>query len=222
MKFIKRYAFAFFFALVFTAPSFGAATKVVHSIVKGTYAEIIALTGDYSSQQGFASDYGVGQGLAMHWNGSAWKLSTAQQLLGLQHTAVSCDADTLEKTLFTLAVPPMGVNTQLLIRTTWTITNSANTKTLKVKMGATTVYSNNLTTIATDIHDVFIRNRNATNAQIMGFGNSAVYGTGTGAIQTAAVETNAGFTLTITGQKDTSGEVLTLQSVDVFIIGGGT
>jgi hypothetical protein len=194
----------------------------VHSIVKGTYAEIIALTGDYSGQQGYASDYGIGQGLLLFWNGSAWKLSTAQQLVGLQHTALSCDADTNEKTLFTLAIPPMGVNTQLLVRMVWTLTNSANNKTIKVKLGATTLYSNNLTTSATDVRDIFIRNRAATNAQVMGFGNSALYGNGTGAVQTSAVEMNAGASMTVTCQKASSGEVQTLESVDVFIIGGGS
>lgn len=189
---------------------------------RDTYANILASTGHYVGEEAYASDFGIGRGLELYWNGSAWKLSTAQQLLGFQHTAVSCDADTNEKTLFSLAVPNMGPNTQLLIRSVWSMTNSANTKTLKAKMGATTVYSNNLTTSQTDVRDLFIRNRNATNVQVMGFGNSALYGNGTGAVQTAAVETNAGFTLTITGTKANAGETLTLESVDVFIIGGGS
>lgn len=189
---------------------------------RDTYTNILASTGHYVGEESYASDFGIGRGLGLYWNGTTWKLSTAQQLLGLQHTAVACDADTNEKTLYTLAIPPMGPNTQVIVRTIWSMTNSANNKIIKMKAGATTVYSNTLTTIATDVRDIFFRNRNATNAQITGFGNSAMYGTGTGAVQTWTVETNAGFTLTLTGQKASAGEALTLESVDVFIVGGGT
>lgn len=192
------------------------------SIQRNTYAGLIATTGDYAGQEGYATDYSLGRGLALYWNGSAWKLSTAQQLMGLQHTAVSCDADTNEKTLFTIAIPPMGPNTQLMLRAMWTMTNSANNKTVKWKFGGTTVYSNNLTTSAIDVRDWFFKNRNATNAQILGYGNAGVYGSGTATLSTSTVETNAGGSLTITGQKANSGETLTLESIDVFIIGGGS
>lgn len=189
---------------------------------RDTHANILASTGHYVGEEAYANDYGIGRGLELYWNGSAWKLSTAQQLMGIQHTAVSCDADTNEKTLYTVNIPPMGPNSQLMIRTMWSFTNSANNKTVKWKFGGTTVYSNNVTTSAIDVRDWFFRNRNATNAQVLGYGNSGVYGVGTATLATSAIETNAGGALTITGQKANSGEVLTLESVDVFIIGGGS
>lgn len=194
----------------------------MNASLRDTYTNILAATGHYIGEEAYASDYGIGRGLSLYWNGSAWKLSTAQQLVGLQHTAVSCDADTNEKILYTLTIPPMGPNTQIMIRTMWSFTSSANNKTMKWKFNGTAIYTNNFTTSSIDVRDWFFKNRNATNAQALGYNNANIYGNSGATFSTSAVETNAGGTLTITGQKANSGEAMTLECVDVFIIGGGT
>lgn len=180
-------------------------------------------TGEYVGQRKQLTNYGVGNGLVMEWlAAAAWGYLPQAQLLACQHTPVSCDANALEKVLFSCNVPPLRGNDQLLIRLGWTYTNSANNKTEKLKLGGSTVYNQSFTTTAGDVRDLFVRNRGATNAQILGFGNATVYGSGSQAPTTAALETNAGGLLEVTGQKTSGGEAMTLEFADVHIIGGGT
>lgn len=179
-------------------------------------------TGEYVGHRKQLTDYGVGNGLVKEWNGAAWCFLPTVQLLACQHTAVSCDPDsTAEKVLFTCNVPPMRSNDQLLIRLGWSYTNSANNKTEKLKLGGSTVYSQPFTTTAGDVRDLFIRNRGATNAQVLGFANASVYGSTSQAPATAALETNAGGTLQVTGTKASGSETMTLEFADVHLVGGG-
>jgi len=143
------------------------------------------------------------------------------RILGASAAAVSCAADTAENTLATIAVPAgaMGPNGSLLITTLWSYTNSANNKTLRINFGGTAYLSNVATTTVAVQTLVMIRNRGVTNLQV-GFTNAtfSAIGTTTGTLTTSSVDTTSAQSLTITGQKASAGETLTLESYLVELI----
>lgn len=146
------------------------------------------------------------------------------QIAGQSSAAVSCGADTNEDTLATITIPAnaLGANGRLRITTIWTTTNSGNNKTTRVRYsGASgTQYGLNvLTTTATAVEMRLIGNRNATNSQVGGMpGGTGGWGTSATAVSTSAVDTTAATTVVITGQKASSGEVLTLESYLVELL----
>lgn len=128
--------------------------------------------------------------------------------LARQTQKLSWTGDTTEKVLLTVTVPPMGINSYLEISSLFTYPNSANSKVMRVRLGGiggSVIMQVNATTTAsaTDVNRKVL-NRGATNSQVIT--NSQVYsGTSTGAVNTTAVETNAGTTLVFTVQNVTSG-----------------
>jgi len=190
---------------------------------RATYAAVVASTGVSVDQTKFVTDYGLGAGLdpQMRWTGTKWVWIPQLQLIGRQYAAQTVPGDTNEATLFTCNIPPLGANDALLLRVGWTLTNSANSKTERLKLDATTMYSNAFAAgAATDVRDYFIRNRNATNSQIMGPTNNQLYGQSTAAVGTAAFQTSAASVLTLTGQKASGGEVMTMEWAELFLLGG--
>lgn len=147
------------------------------------------------------------------------------KILGMSGTAASCAANTSENTLASVTIPAgsMGPNGALRVTTVWTMTNSANNKTIAVKLGGTsgTAFCNLTlgTGIASARYEHFIANAGATNSQI-GFvaANTVGFGTAAGANVTASIDTTAATTLVITGTKASSGETLTLLNYLVELI----
>lgn len=143
------------------------------------------------------------------------------RILGQSGAAVSGAADTAENTLATVSVPAgsMGVNGVVRVTSLWSYTNSANNKTLRVDFGGFDFLSNAATTTVGTQTLTLIRNRNATNSQV-GFTNATfgAIGTTTGTATTCAVDTTAAVSLTLTGQKASAGETLTLESYTVELL----
>jgi len=143
------------------------------------------------------------------------------RVLGVSGAAVSCAADTAENTLATVTIPAgvMGTNGVLRVTTLWSYTNSANNKTLRINFGGTAYLSNVATTTVAVQALVMIRNRGVTNSQV-GFTNAtfSAIGTTTGTLTTSSVDTTSAQSLTITGQKASAGETLTLESYLVELI----
>ncbi|HEY2068285.1 MAG TPA: hypothetical protein VGG48_01925 [Rhizomicrobium sp.] len=135
--------------------------------------------------------------------------------------AVSAGADTTEDTLATITIPAnaMGANGCLDIDTIWTITNGANTKTLRIRFsgGSGSAYLNVApTTSAGGTWRTKICNANATNSQIGGMaGASFGNGAGTAALITGSADTTASQTVVITGLKASSGDTLMLDQYTV-------
>lgn len=148
-------------------------------------------------------------------------VASAASVLAANAVAVSGAADTVENTLATISIPggSMGPNGQLRVTAIFTVTNSANAKTLRLKLAGTTMSSVQVTTIATQLSFALIANRNATNSQVA---NNAfnMRADSSGAVVTAAIDTSATQSLTITGQKALAGETLTLESYTVEVIYG--
>lgn len=206
-----------------------AVTKQNHSIIRGTLAELIIVSGDYVGQQGFANDYGVGEGLEYKWNGSSWYLAPRWQILKLQRTVANGPADTNENILFTYTLPKLGVNDMLRVEHFWTIAGTAVAKTVKVNLGASgagtglSVDLQNGTTNSTGNMITGIRNMGAANAQKWYSNNKAVFGLNSGSLQGTTRDTGtAGVVLTVTATKALGTETMNLEYCDLHVFGGGS
>lgn len=146
------------------------------------------------------------------------------RVLGASAIAASNAADTAELALATITVPAgiMGLNGILRISTEWSYTSSANNKLLKVRFSGIsgTAFNSAVATTQTGGHAVtMIANRNSAASQV---GSSALFTNNSGIIATATttdtVNTAAATTISITGQKASAGETLTLESYLVELI----
>lgn len=135
--------------------------------------------------------------------------------------AVSHTGDAAEFTLATIPIPAgtLGANGQLRLWTVWSVTNSANNKILRARVGATAIQSVTLTTTLTAQLYYALYNRGVTNSQV-GFVNftSSPFGTNTNAVNTYALDFSQAQTLTITGQLANSGETVALEAYCVEVL----
>jgi len=151
--------------------------------------------------------------------------SQAFRLLCTSAVAATAPADTEENTLATCTVPAnaMGLNGQLHIVTSYSYTNSANDKTVRVRFsgGAGTIFSSDLeTTSVSHTYLTMISNRGATNSQVGSVSGAQTnpYAASGGALVTAAVDTTAATTVVITCQKETGAESCVLEKLSVELI----
>lgn len=150
-------------------------------------------------------------------------------VLGQSTAAASGTAVATEEARATITVPKaiLGRYGRLKIHTSWSYTNSANNKTMRVRYSTITGTAfTDLTSTTTDSARVNteIANNAATNSQ-KGAAPASVNGWTVGtaaALPTAAVDNDtADTTVVISGQKATAGETLTLESYIVEAIAGG-
>lgn len=173
---------------------------------------------------GTAPTNNAGTGTYLGWAPSS--STTAAFVLAQSAVAVSNTATTSEEALATVAIPAraIGPNGRLRITTTWTVTNSANTKTMRVRLGGlsgTAFMVSAQTAIVAEKTMTEIANRNSASSQV-GFisTNTSGFGTGTGSNVTGTINTAVAQDLVITGQKASSGETLTLESYLVEVLPG--
>lgn len=134
----------------------------------------------------------------------------------------SCAANTTENVLATITVPAntLGLNGSVEILTTWSMTNSANAKTTRVRFSGaagTEFQSRVITTQVSSQQVTSISNAGAANAQRgMGLGSPG-NGETTNAIVSGSVDTTVDTTIVISGQKASSGETLTLVKYRIVV-----
>lgn len=138
-------------------------------------------------------------------------------VIGASGASVSVSGVTTEETLATISVPggAMGANGVIQIFTSFSVTNSSNNKTLRIRIGGisgTEFFNLVLTTNASSGRFTTIANQNSASAQtgLVSVSNANGVGSGTLAAPTATVNTASNFDIVITGQKASSGETLTL------------
>lgn len=125
------------------------------------------------------------------------------KLFAGQHVPVSVTGTAAETTLFSTVIPggTIGPNGRLDILALASQTNLTNLKTLKIKFGGVVFWNTQLGAYLSAQVPVFIRNRNAQNAQVSGVlnsGNPWGYSSAAG-VFTAAVDTSIDQTLAVTG-----------------------
>lgn len=140
----------------------------------------------------------------------------------LQSGAAATLTGTLAETvLATLTVPAgwLGANGSAeLADALWSMTNNANSKTLRARLGGIggfAFWSQAVTTSASARGMGRVQNANATNAQKAYSGAS--FGNSASAILTGAIDTSVAQTIVITGQLANAGDTLTLESLLIRI-----
>jgi hypothetical protein len=166
------------------------------------------------------TDIGAG-GTIFVTNGTIWRPLNGIAVLDHSAVASSHTGDTTETTLASVSIPAnlMGPNGELRISHLWSITSSAGTKTMKVKMGGSNFMLVQLTTNSSFQTITTISNRNAANSQV-GFPStiSAVFAASTTAPSTFAIDTSSAQTLSFTGQLTSGADTVTLERRTVELI----
>ena len=180
--------------------------------------------GDITSLAGLTTPLSIAQGGTGGNTAAAARtaLSVTQTLVFVSGTASSVTGTTTETTLATITIPAnaMGPNGQIEIIPLWSFTNSANTKTMRVKFASTAFYTQAATATAVTQSLVRIANRNSASSQVGAPGANAGLGNFTAAVITSAENTASPVTLTITGQLTNTGETITLESYLVRVTYG--
>ena len=152
-------------------------------------------------------------------------IAAGPTLLGASAVAASITGTLTETTLATVTVPggAMGLNGGLHIYTTWSMTNSANTKTQRVRLGgaAGTIYAGVALTTATTLHDFRrIRNRNSLASQVGSLNAAAgsTFSSSGVAVVTSTIDTSVSQDVAITAQLGNTGETITLESYEVWLV----
>lgn len=138
------------------------------------------------------------------------------RVLGRSGTAASVTGTLVETTLATIQLPAgsMGLNGQLRISAYFTITNSANNKTMAIKLGTSTVRSVTRTANANQNFLQLVANRGVANSQFNYIMADAVSSVLSNTTEDTAVDK----TITFTGTLANTGETITLESYLVELI----
>jgi hypothetical protein len=161
-------------------------------------------------------------------NASAAK-DAAKNLSGIYVLAQSAVASPVtatasETTLATVTIPAnlLGANGRLRVTALWSYTNSANTKTLRVRAtdgtNSSVLLNQSQTTTAALRAQAEMANRGATNSQVSAPNGLTGYGNTSGSLNTSSMDTTLAITVTITGQLATTSETITLEEYLVEVI----
>lgn len=141
--------------------------------------------------------------------------------------AVSVGAVTTEAVLATISFSggELGPNGWIKVYAVWNVNNTANTKTVRIRVGGTggtALYGGDLFSSVFGARETHIINSNSEAAQKSQApaGNNSGIGTGTSAPLTSTVNTAAPWDLVISGQKTVSGDTLTLEAYQVLVCYG--
>lgn len=144
------------------------------------------------------------------------------QVLGKSAVAVSVPADTAEDVLATITIPAgaMGPNGFVRITSLWSCSNNANGKTIRVRFGGASYLAAAAASIASYYSQLVISNRGVPNSQVGPTSNGYPGGPFPVAAITSSVDTSAATVITLTAQKTTAGDTLTLESYVVELMYG--
>jgi hypothetical protein len=157
--------------------------------------------------------------------GGGWQ--SLPTVLAQKYVSASHTGDTTETSLATITIPAntMSANACLRVTTLWETTNNADTKTLYVRLSATSgapngtafIQGGNANTSNFRIQ-AQICNQNATNAQIGSAAGLTGFGTSTGSPVTSAIDTTAITYINIDGKLGTSSDTITLDGYTVELL----
>lgn len=169
-------------------------------------------------------DAGNGEVRKTAWNANH-VITGAVEILAQSAASVAVSATTSEEVLATITIPAnaMGANGCVEIWASWSYTNSANSKTCRIRAGGiagTSLFSTAPTTTNTLMRVTHWANTGATNSQktSSSSGQAGAVSTSTGTLVTTSVDTTASVDIVITGQKASSGETLSLEFYQVNLM----
>lgn len=196
---------------------------VASQVLAGTWASKPAASDVGVGTVYRASDVGPSPGITFVSDGTRW-IPDGVQILARNASAsgMSVTGTLSETALVTVTVPAgvLGINGSLIVQVSFAYTNSANTKTMRIRFGGlagTQYLSAAATTTATLSDQRWISNRGAANSQVGGQGGVAFYGTSTNTTVTSSVDTTADTTLLLTGTLANTGETIAVESYRVLL-----
>lgn len=157
-------------------------------------------------------------------NASTTCLNAPPVALKASGSAVSVSASTSEEALATITIPAKQIGNYgvVRVRAMFTVTNGADDKIIRIRysaIGGTAVFEYTATTVGKVILDFVMQAVAATNSQKS---NAMVLTDAPGVVApatvTSAIDTTAVTTMIITGQKETSGNTLTLDNYTAELI----
>lgn len=168
-----------------------------------------------------------GQIKKAQWN-EAHVLDGVPYVIAQSAVAASVGAVTTEATLATITIPAgaVGPNGWVEVVHSVTVTNGANNKTHRVRVGGiagTALCDATLTTSNGNTRLTIIANRNSASSQVAlapSGNNSGGFGQFTSGYPTATVNTASAWDLVITGQKAVAGDTITLEAYTVRVCYG--
>jgi hypothetical protein len=147
--------------------------------------------------------------------------SPKRRLLASSAVAVSHTGDTNETTMATVTLPILGANDRIEVSMHWTVTNNANAKTLRHRLGGvsgTTFFAFNAASMLTLVDRLhYIQNRGATNSQI-GAPLAQLTANGNSAASTGAVDTSIAQDFVISAQLGNGTDTATLESYMIELV----
>lgn len=150
----------------------------------------------------------------------AYARPNAPVILAQSATAQSVTGTTTETTLATITIPGgmMGANGKLRVSALFSMTNNANNKTPRIRLGGSETLAAPFASASAISLARTIANRGATNSQLSEPGTSTGFGTAGSAVVTTAVDTSVDQSLTITGQLAVGTDTLTLEGYTVEVL----
>lgn len=141
-------------------------------------------------------------GILCRGNGTDWVRMHPVNLYNLA-TPVALTGTTSETTLLTIPIKGglMGLRGRLYEIAVFSMTNNANVKTFRAKIGGSTIASATSSSLATTGFNFWLLNRNSQSSQ---YNNNAT---------TFAIDTSVDFDLVITGQLANAADTLTLSAL---------
>ncbi len=145
-------------------------------------------------------------------NGTTWKRLHQIRFSDLS-APVALTGTTSETTLLTVNIPAglIGISGKVKMYPLYSMTNNANNKTLRVKLGGSTAYSIVVASSSQSSALVIIRNMGSEAVQksstsvVTGLGNNSA------TLTSLTVDTSAATTITVTGQLANSADTMTLE-----------
>jgi hypothetical protein len=164
----------------------------------------------------------IGNGSYFISDGTYWKMAHPVKLYttGSTTTAVTNTTAETQVASFTLPGGVMGMNGILRLCPMFSQTNSANTKTLRIKLGAATAITQAFggAGSASAYGILTVRNLNSQSSQKSTQGGSLGVGTTSSAIGTSAADTSADITVSLTVQMGALAETVTLEHLFVEVL----
>jgi hypothetical protein len=140
-------------------------------------------------------------------NGTNWKRTSHITYYGLSST-VSLTGTTTETTLLTIPIKGglIGLGSRLSEIAVFTMTNNANVKTFRAKIGGNTIATGTSSSLGATRFDFWLLNRNSQSSQ---YNNNAT---------SFAIDTSVDFDLVITGQLANAADTLTLSALTLEVL----
>lgn len=169
-----------------------------------------------------AGSQGTGAGLYS----ATYSSTTVCQLTGTGIVTANAayTQSTAEQTLATDTIPAgaMGLNGGVHAHKSWTLNNSGNNKTIRLRFGgaAGTQYSTQVATTVASLSDFRrIRNRGSASAQVGAAAAAAsAYGSSSGALPTSSVDTSAAVDLVFSGQLAVATDYIILENRETWLV----